>query len=167
MKRILSILIITIFISSIYLPQFISIENIDYEGEYELVIISPNDFSNNLIPLVNHKVNMGISTILVTLDEIYESQISFNGRDEAEKIKYYIRYAIEEFNAKSVLLVGGKKGQTPLWHLPVRYIDMDNNWESHFISDLYFSDIYDSKGDFSSWDSDLDGRYGEWKNSET
>ena len=165
-KKILSILMISIFFSSISIPQIISIENINYKAEYELMIISPDDFSNNLIPLVNHKVNMGISTIVVTLDDIYESQISFNGRDDAEKIKYYIKNAIEEWNTKYVLLVGGKKGQTPSWHLPVRYIDMDNNWESHFISDLYFSDIYDSKGDFSSWDSDLDGRYGEWEKGE-
>jgi hypothetical protein len=109
---------------------------------------------------------MGISTILISLDKIYDSDISVNGRDEAEKIKYYIKYAIEEWNTKYLLLVGGKIGQTPFWHLPVRYIDMDNNWESHFISDLYFADIFDSEGGFSRWDSDLDEIYGEWKKSE-
>jgi len=76
-KKILSILIISIFFSTISIPQIISIGNINYKAEYELMIISPDDFSNNLIPLVNHKVNMGISTIVVTLDEIYDSQISF------------------------------------------------------------------------------------------
>ncbi|MFE3845604.1 C25 family cysteine peptidase [Thermoplasmatota archaeon] len=162
-KKCLSIVLILIFISTIGIPQILSIRNINNNSEFELLIICPNDFSNNLIPLVNHKVNLGLSTILVTLDEIYESQISFNGRDEAEKIKYYIKYVIEEWNTDYVLLVGGKKGQTPSWHLPVRYVNMDNNWESHFITDLYFSDIYDSKGGFSNWDSDLDGVYGEWK----
>jgi len=155
-KRILSIIIL-IILSTIGIPQIISIENIDNNSEYELMIICPNGFSNNLIPLVNHKVNMGISTILVSLDEIYET----------EKIKYYIKYAIEEWNTNYVLLVGGKRGQTPSWHLPVRYINMDNNWESHFISDLYFSDIYDSEGDFSDWDTDLDGIYGEWRKGES
>ena len=77
-KKILSILMISIFFSSISIPQIISIGNINYKAEYELMIISPDDFSNNLIPLVTHKVNMGISTIVVTLDDIYESQISFN-----------------------------------------------------------------------------------------
>ena len=84
LKRILSALIIIILISSIYIPQIISIEN---TTEYELIIISPVDFSNNLIPLVNHKINMGISTILISLDEIYDNQISIDGRDEAEKNK--------------------------------------------------------------------------------
>ena len=38
--------------------------------------------------------------------------------------------------------------------------------ESLYISDLYYSDIYDSKGDFSNWDSNLNGIFGEWKKGE-
>jgi len=164
-KKILSITLMIFFVSITYFPQTLSIKN--NNSDYDLLIISPSYFSNNIIPLVNHKVNFGISTILVTIDEIYDSQVSIDGRDEAEKIKYYIKYAIEEWNIKYILLVGGKKGQTQNWHLPVRYINMNNNWESHIISDLYFSDIYDSMNDFSSWDSDNDGIYGEWKKGES
>jgi hypothetical protein len=161
LRKILSIIFFILFLSSFIIPNIVSIGN--NKSAYDLLVICPKSFSNNLMPLVNHKTNMGLSTILVTLDEIYDSQVAIDGRDEAEKIKYYIKYAIEEFNTDYVLLVGGKKGQTPSWHLPVRYVNMDNNWESHFISDLYFSDIYNSEGDFSNWDSDFDGIYGEWK----
>lgn len=164
LKRILSVNIIILFFL-VSIPQIISIQS--NNSEYDLLIISPDAFYDELIPLVNHKVNMGLSTILVTLDEIYNSQSTIDGRDEAEKIKYFIKYAIEEYNTDYVLLVGGKKGQTPSWHLPVRYVNMDNDWESHFISDLYFSDIYTSTGDFSNWDYDLDGIYGEWKIGDT
>ena len=34
--------------------------------------------------------------------------------------------------------------------------------ERKFISDLYFADIYDANGNFSSWDDDNDGIFSEW-----
>jgi hypothetical protein len=143
-------------------------ENIHYQTNnnelklnYKLLIITPKKFTTVLKPLLNHKENMGISTKIATLDEIYEHMF-WHGRDDAEKIKYFIKKAVEEWQTQYVLLIGGKKGQLPLWHLPVRYVNMDNDWEPHYVSDLYYADIYDLEGDFSSWDSDRDGNYGEW-----
>jgi len=132
-------------------------------ADYSLLIISPSNFKNALNPLLTHKINIGIPSKLVTLDEIYGSEYSQEGRDQPEKIKYFIKSAIERWETKYVLLVGGTIGQLPLWYLPVRYVDMGNSFESHFISDLYYADIYDESGiNFSSWDSDGDGNYAEW-----
>ena len=131
---------------------------------YDLLIITPKKFYNQLQPLVCHKNKMGLSTKLVTLDEVYVQ--GYWGYDEPEKIKYFIRSALDEWGIKYVLLIGGKKGQTNQWHMPVRYVNMGNDWESHYLSDLYFADIYDSEGNFSSWDSDEDGIYGEWFNGD-
>ena len=128
---------------------------------YDLVIIAPKIFENEVQPLVRHKNHLGVSTKLVTLEDVYE-EMFWDGRDCAEKIKYFIKTAIEEWGTKYMLLVGGKKGQSDSWYCPVRYVQMDDNWESQYISDLYFADIYDSEGNFSSWDSDGDGLYGEW-----
>ena len=128
---------------------------------FDLLIITPAQFEKELESFVEHKRNVGISTIITTLDDVYD-EMYWHGRDEPEKIKYFIKSAIEEWGTKYVLLVGGKKGQLPLWHFPVRYVSMDNGWEPHFISDLYYADIYDENDDFSSWDSDGDGHYGEW-----
>ena len=61
-----------------------------------------------------------------------------------------------------MLLVGGKIGQLPFWYCPVRYVYTADDWDLCFISDLYFADLYDSQGNFSSWDSDGDGFFGEW-----
>ena len=127
----------------------------------KLLIISPSEFAKKLEPLVTHKENMGISTKLATLDEVYEHMF-WHGRDKPEKIKYFIKEAVENWQTEYVLLVGGKKGQLPLWYLPVRYVNMGNDWEPHYISDLYYADIYDSNGNFSSWDSNGNGIYGEW-----
>ncbi|KAA0002791.1 MAG: hypothetical protein FE048_03070, partial [Thermoplasmata archaeon] len=50
---------------------------------YDLIIISPSEFSDALQPLVNHKENHGIKTKLVTLNEIYGSvYFPSQGRDD-------------------------------------------------------------------------------------
>lgn len=128
---------------------------------HRLIILTPEKFADELQPLADHKEEMGITTRIVTLDEIYEGMY-LQGRDDAEKIKYYIKNAIESWGTEFVLLVGGKIGQWPSWHFPVRYVNMECDWESEYLSDLYFADIYDSQGNFSSWDSDEDGIFGEW-----
>lgn len=136
-------------------------------SEYNLLIISPPMFSKNLEKLVDHKNSSGIDTILVTLDDIYnEKYFTSEGRDNPEKIKYFIKNAIEQWGIEYVLLIGGRKpGIKEKWHLPVRYVNV--NWanESSYISDLYYADIYDGLGEFSSWDTNGNGVYGEWPKS--
>ena len=134
---------------------------------YDLLIISPSIFIKYLQPLVLHKESVGISTKLVSLDEIYD-KIFWYGRDEAEKIKYFIKQAVETWGVRYVLLVGGVDGQTFRWLLPVRYshvIPGENDQEyiePAFLSDLYYADIYDSNGNFSSWDSNDDNIFSLW-----
>ena len=125
------------------------------KDEYNLLIITISDFKKLLQPLVTHKEKMGVKTKLVTLQEIKE----YDGRDTQEQIKYFIKNAIEEWGIKYVLLVGGIKGQSTKWNLPIRYSHVlisegkQEIPEPEFISDLYFADIYDSEGNFSSWDT--------------
>jgi len=141
-------------------PQIIESENCE-KIRYDLLVITPKIFDEELKPFIFHKKEIGISTKLVTLDEVYNNTFKYY-QDNSEKIKYFIKNSIEEWEIKYVLLVGGRKLRGPSWHLPVRYIALDDNYESNYISDLYYADIYDSKGNFSSWDSDKDGIYGEW-----
>ncbi len=138
---------------------------LDNTSDYDLVIISPKDFVKTLKPLVCHKKSMGVTTKLVTLREVYDSMF-WHGRDCSEKVKYFIKESIEQWGIKYVLLVGGMKNQGYSWHVPVRYVHMDDGWEDRYISDLYYADIYDENGSFSSWDSDGDGIYGEWSPDE-
>ncbi len=136
---------------------------------YDLLIISPSSFVKPLQPLVDHKGSHGVKTKLVSVEEI-KQQIS-NGRDLQEKIKYFIRKAIEEWGIKYVLLVGGLDGQKPVWNLPVRYSHVtpgegDQEYvEASFISDLYYADIYDNEGRFSSWDSNNDNIFSSWNST--
>jgi hypothetical protein len=134
---------------------------------YDLLIIAPKKYSDVLQPLITHKNRVGIKTHLVTLNQVYD-QMFWHGRDKPEKIKYFIKTAIEEWGVRYVLLVGGRSSQfLPTWFCPVRYVNMVDDWDEGYLCDLYFADIYDAKGNFSSWDSDGDGLYGEWYMGET
>jgi len=134
-------------------------------SEYELLIIAPDQFNSQIQKLATHKNNMGVNTIFVDLSELYDQ--TSQGRDEAEKVKYYIKNAIETWGIKYVLLIGGRTGQSRSWYLPVRYShvippDEQEYAEQKFLTDLYFADIYDSIGGFSSWDSNENDVFAEW-----
>ena len=137
------------------------------QEKYDLLIITPEVFSEYLLPLANHKNKYDVKTIITTVEEIY-TQIYWKGKDDAEKVKYFIKEAIEQWQLKYVLLVGGRKDQskTETWWVPVRYSYLSRPYgiwpEGKFLTDLYFADIYDSKGNFSSWDDNDNGVFGEW-----
>jgi hypothetical protein len=138
---------------------------------YDLLIVSPYEFSDALQPLVEHKESYGVKTMLVTLDEIYNGNyFEAYGRDDAEKVKYFIKDGIEQWGIDYVMLVGGRHGgvSTEKWWCPVRYSHLDDgsNWESSYLSDLYFADIYkydNGNITFEDWDSNGNGIYAEWK----
>jgi hypothetical protein len=135
----------------------------------DLLIISPTNFIKHLEPLVCFKEHHNIKTELYSLEEIYNSQENI-GRDNQEKIKYFIKEKIEQCNIKYVLLVGGIKGQSTDWSLPIRYSyvvpESEQEYpEEKFVCDLYYADIYNSEGGFSSWDSNSDGRFSVWNST--
>lgn len=144
------------------------------QGEYDMVIIAPSSFMGTLDKLVTHKNNYGVPTTTKTVEAINDE---YSGVDLPEKIKYYIKDAIETDDVKYVLLVGGMKSLlwgvprddrnqgTASWHVPVRYTNLRDSgsiYDPGFISDLYYADIYDSEGNFSSWDSNGDGIFAKW-----
>ncbi len=126
------------------------------------LIIAPETFINQLEPLVNHKINSGLQTKLISLSDIY-SGFYFDavGRDEAEMIKYFIKNAYENWGTSSVLLVGGSD------FLPVRYsnvklIDEGESYFKTFVSDLYYADLFDEQNVFQTWDSNENDVFGEY-----
>lgn len=130
-------------------------------NSYDLIIITPTAFSNELQLLVAHKEQHAIATKIVTLDDIYGgAYFPAEGRDDAEKIKFFIKNALDEWHIIYVLLVGGRKyGATETWYVPVRYVEVE--WaDKRYLSDLYFADIYDSSTLFQSWDTNEDDIFG-------
>lgn len=156
-------------------PETLLLTTVD---EFDMVIIAPNSFSQDLQRLVDHKNNVGMKTYLKTTEEIYSQ---YTGADTPEQIKYFIKDAIETQGITYVMLVGGlksiiyaqprddpNKGDKD-WLLPVRYTsnrEMGAVHDPGFISDLYYADIYDAEGNFSSWDQDKygesDGIFAKW-----
>ena len=135
----------------------LSISQPTFFDEYDLVIISPNQFLTELQPLVDHKNNRGILTILKTIEDIY---FEYPGRDEPEQIKYFIKDALETWNVSYVLLVGGAN------QLPGRYTHIyfvyDYQTEWVFLSDLYYADIYNESMEFANWDTNENDVFGEY-----
>jgi len=121
--------------------------------EYDMVIIAPSKFSSALQPLIDHKNNYGVRTFLKTTEEIYNV---YEGRDQAEQIKYFIKDAIESFGISYVFLVGN------IDIIPIRKAAV--SWADYFDdipTDLYYGDIYDANGSFCNWDSNEDNIFGE------
>lgn len=137
--------------------------------QYELVIIAPEKFSDAVQPLATHKIGKGMTTKLVMQEDICNSiYFPVEGRDCAEEMKYFIKNAFDQWETKYVLLVGGRSGgvSEEKWWIPVRYSLLNDGEEGSYLSDLYFSDLYDSEGNFSSWDSNNNGVFAEWTGSQ-
>lgn len=118
-----------------------------------LLIIAPSEFTGALEELVEHKESWGVPTQLATLSQAYGLQ----GRDAPEKIKYFIKDAVEDDAVTHVLLVGGAE------HFPVRLSHTYDGEQSSFVSDLYYADLYTASGDFSSWDTNGNDLFGEYE----
>ena len=131
-------------------------QSIVFPDEYDLVIISPDEYTDSIIPLIDHKQGHSLTTFHKTIEDIYSE---YPGRDEAEQIKYFIKDAVETLGIDYVLLVGS------VYKLPIRTsaITLWDRWEEDTLTDLYYSDIYDGNSEFSSWDSDEDNIFGETK----
>ena len=124
-------------------------------ADYELIVIGPSEYSDEIAPLITHKQSRGITAKFASLPEVYGSP----GRDNQEKIKYYIKDAIETTSTSNILLVGSSS------KLPVRttnIVSVDPPDAEIFVSDLYYADIYDGDGAFCSWDANSNNKFGEY-----
>jgi hypothetical protein len=135
-------------------------EPVFFDDEYLFIILARNEFTAQITPLVTHKLNRGITTKFVTLEDIYDgTYFPVQGRDNQEKIKYFIKEAIENWGTSNVLLIGGSaKFPTRTVHVNAGQGDTEL-----FVSDLYYADIYDEFGEFSSWDSNNNNVFGEYE----
>jgi hypothetical protein len=148
-------------ISSTYQPT-VTQETSFSDEDYSLIILAPEEFKSNLQPLVIHKNSRDISTKIITLSEILGgTYFPVQGRDDPEKIKYFIKNAYDKWETQYVLLVGDKE------HFPVRetyvYLFRDDGDDDEIIvSDLYYADIYDNHNEFETWDTTNNSRFGEY-----
>ncbi len=132
-----------------------------FSDEYQLVVIGADEFSDEIAPLITHKISRGVTAKFVSLTDIYSgTYFPAQGRDNQEKIKYFIKNTIENWATGNILLVGSNaKLPTRTTHV---FVDADKPDKEVFVSDLYYADIYDSEGNFSSWDYNDNNIFGEY-----
>ena len=130
--------------------------------EYDLLILCPDSWVDDLTPIKEHKESYGIATVIVPITEI-TSGLHFEpqGRDEAEQIKYFIKETVEEWGISYVLIVGGYN------EFPMRkswvYDESEIGWiDIPIPTDLYYADIFTANGSFSSWDTNNNSYFGEF-----
>ena len=78
MKKYIIFIILVSFIIIGHNINVLSTEVKTGNNQYEMVIVSPKIFSNQLEPLVIHKNNNGINTMIKNIEDIYEE---FIGKD--------------------------------------------------------------------------------------
>jgi len=94
-----------------------------------------------------------------TTEEIY---LEYNGRDEAERIKLFIKDAIEKYDINYVSIFGD------IELIPIRICKTGQiGTREYILSDSYYADIYDANGSYCSWDADNDNLFGEMRNQST
>ena len=131
----------------------------------DMVLIGPENLRNAATPLADHKTSTGLDTLYVSLDDIYNSvYFPVQGANNPEKIKYFIRDALENWGIVYVLLVGDSDV------CPVRYARVPDGYDDNGAAgldgvdvpcDAYYADIYNGSGDFCDWNANGNGRYGE------
>ncbi len=155
---------------------------------YRMMIICPDEYAEFLRPLERHKDNTGMSTQIVTLEEIEDDYWNFPGgapfADEPERIKWaiydhYISYDIEyvmlvgDMNVFPVRWIPGelddwcpqKTADDTLPSPPAAHDYLENIWSP---SDFYYADILNDLGLFHSWDRDNNDWFGEvWRGVES
>lgn len=161
MKKIITLSFIGILflsglgVGSQYLQKSSSTQS-EILDEYDMAIIAPSQFSSELQQLIDHKNNYGVRTFVKTTEDIYAE---YEGRDQAEQIKYFIKEAKETLGISYVLFIGDTTF-IPMRKSAVTVITTAIIW-TEILTDLYYADIYTSAGGFSSWDTNNDDIFGE------
>ena len=122
-------------------------------NENKLVIIGPEAFADETQSLVDHKNNHNVQTMYTSVEQIYQE---YSGRDHAEQIKKYIYDVVKNQGTTYVLLLGSVE-LTPMRETAIRIYHDDN-----ILTDLYYADVFESDGSFSSWDSNNNDKFSEY-----
>jgi len=122
--------------------------NTDY-----LIIVENSNLSKAVLPLVNLRKSQGLNVNIVNAPDIYKA---YQGRDNADKIRNYLKDKYRVWNLKYLLLVGNENS-LPYKMLYPSYLRSDSNTEvGRTPSNLFYSDLS------SDFDADKDNYPGEY-----
>ena len=126
-------------------------------SEALLLIITSWRFLSAAEELAELKNSSGVPTLIRTLDWI---SVSFEGRDLQERIRNCVRYMVDTYGIKFVILLGDHDiVPTRLVYIPDGCEDdMESKDGSLVETDLYYADVFPAN---MTWDDDKDGLWGE------
>jgi Peptidase family C25 len=123
---------------------------------YDHVTITAGEFVASFAPLGTWiESNLGMTDTAVTVEHIYAN---YPGRDNAEKVRNFIRYAYQDWGTTHVLL-GGDVEKVPCRMAFITITSRVPQESAYIPCDLYFADLD------GSWDADGDGKFGELADS--
>lgn len=132
-------------------PAVASLANLSVE-QYPYIIITPKNYRQSFQPLADWKTQKGIKTKIVELTTILTG---YAGRDDAEKVRNFIRYAHNNWGTTWVLL-GGDTDVVPYRTAFAMDCQYGATYDENKIPcDLYFADL---DGD---WDANGNNIFGE------
>ncbi len=158
----------------IYAP---SEEEIADENKVDLVIITPTEWKDILVPVMEWKNKRGLRTKIVTVDSILNTIV--RGYDAAEKVKGFIKNAYLYNGTRYFLFFGSDDGNLDCWEynndegldeapgvfVPAREALITHSGDEGYSPyELYKPDIYYAGLD-GYWDWDQDGIFGESEDS--
>ncbi len=126
-------------------------EKSNREGEYQVLIITPNQFAGSFQPLIDLYLLRGYKSNVVTTESI---NITVPGQDMQQKIRNYIISQYQDNGVESVVLGGDAE------HIPYRgfYCQVQSSSlyeDSNIPSDLYYSGLD------GNWNTDGDNLWAE------
>lgn len=123
--------------------------------DFELIIITPNQFLADLSSFIDFKSSQGYHVFTKTVEDIYNE---YTGSDIADQIRNFIVDAYQNMGAEYVLLIGDT------YLLPHRgfWVEAGNTVDFSVTSELYYEGLDRvGTGDGPDWNVDEDTRWGE------
>ena len=117
-------------------------------GGYELLVITPQQWVSHFNEYVAFYEARGLRTHVTALEDILAS---FSGRDNAEKMRYYIKHEYIN-NGVMMVLLGGDSGLVPWRGL---YCYVSDEYVDNLPADMYFVCLD------GTWNNDNDEFWGE------
>jgi Peptidase family C25/FG-GAP-like repeat/Propeptide_C25 len=122
----------------------------------DYIVITNNTLKSSFESFVQYKIQRGIPTLLVTVEDIYAN---YSGVDQAEKIRNYLKAAHQYWGAGLFVLLGGDTAVVPN-RIGSRIYDPSIGLNELNSTDFYYCDVYKS-GDLNyNWNSSGDNLFG-------
>lgn len=116
----------------------------------DFVIITNETLKPSFKALADYKIQKGIPTVIVTVEEIYKN---YSGVDNPEKIRNYLKSAHQYWGSALFVLLGGDTEIIP-GRIASYYAGQKN------YSDLYYGDVYKPNTPNYNWNTNGDADFG-------